>query len=132
MIQNDINISGGNSGGPLFNEKGNMIGINTMTRDGNNINFAVAADHAKKLIQNREKPGIKSEVIINPLTEEKLKQKYPNLQARDSDNDMITDEWYVDTDNNGTPDHLFDDGFDFNTLEVNEDGIIEKIWISNV
>jgi len=129
MIQNDINISGGNSGGPLFNEKGNMIGINTMTVYGNNISLAVAADHAKELIQNREKPGIKSEAIINPLTEETLKQKYPNLQARDSDNDMITDEWWVDADNNGKVDHLFDDGYDPNTGEVNEDGIIEKIWI---
>ena len=41
-VQHDAAISSGNSGGPLINEFGEIVGINTMTiRDGQNVNFAI-------------------------------------------------------------------------------------------
>jgi hypothetical protein len=46
MVQTDTPISPGNSGGGLFDESGNLIGITTMARVGfgvQNLNFAIAA-----------------------------------------------------------------------------------------
>jgi len=54
-IQTSAPISPGNSGGPLFNEQGEVIGITTFSiRDteglAQNLNFAVAIDEAKPLM----------------------------------------------------------------------------------
>ena len=52
LIQNNAQISPGNSGGPLFNEQGKMIGINSWSEPGaQNLNMAIAVSHVKKLIQ---------------------------------------------------------------------------------
>ncbi len=49
-IQHDAPISGGNSGGPLINRYGEVIGINTWTvRDSQNLNFAIALTELDKL-----------------------------------------------------------------------------------
>ena len=51
VIQTQTPISPGNSGGPLFVDSGKIIGINTWGADGQNLNFAVAVDHAKEFIK---------------------------------------------------------------------------------
>ena len=51
VIQTQTPISPGNSGGPLFSENGKIVGINTWGADGQNLNFAVAVDHAKEFIK---------------------------------------------------------------------------------
>ena len=49
-IQTTAPISPGNSGGPLFDKYGNVIGINTMQMaDGQNLNFAIPAGEVLKL-----------------------------------------------------------------------------------
>ncbi len=49
-VQHDAAISNGNSGGPLINEYGEVIGINTMTiKDSQNLNFAIAVSEISNL-----------------------------------------------------------------------------------
>lgn len=49
-VQHDAAISSGNSGGPLINEYGEVIGINTFTvMDSQNLNFAIRVSEISRL-----------------------------------------------------------------------------------
>ena len=53
-VQHDAAISSGNSGGPLINQHGEVIGINTWTmRDSQNLNFAIASSELDKLVYGK-------------------------------------------------------------------------------
>ena len=52
-VQHDAPISGGNSGGPLINKYGEVIGVNTWTvLDSQNLNFAIHVSELDKLDTN--------------------------------------------------------------------------------
>ena len=55
LIQTDAAINRGNSGGPLIDRSGRVIGITTLKIAGNSesLGFAVAIDHAGPLIEGR-------------------------------------------------------------------------------
>ncbi|PTW51267.1 MULTISPECIES: Do family serine endopeptidase [Rhodovulum] len=61
FIQTDAAINKGNSGGPLFNEEGEVVGINTAilspTGGSVGIGFAVPSDMAKSVVADLEKGG---------------------------------------------------------------------------
>ena len=115
LIQTQTPISPGNSGGPLFNEKGKLVGINTLKAGGENLNFAVAIKHAKEFI--KKNPGLKK---INPA-ETLMKKDYPNAKIEDYNKNGTIDTWHVDENNNGKIDIVF--------VDDNEDGVIEGILI---
>ncbi len=61
FIQTDASINPGNSGGPLFDEHGNVVGINTaiFSQGGGNIGigFAIPINLAKQLVPQLEEHG---------------------------------------------------------------------------
>ncbi len=61
FIQTDASINPGNSGGPLFDQGGNVVGINTaiFSQGGGNIGigFAIPVNVARELVPQLEKDG---------------------------------------------------------------------------
>ena len=124
VIQTQTPISPGNSGGPLFNENGKIVGINTWGAEGQNLNFAVAVDHAKQFI--KANPNIKNINTVDAV----VKQTYPNAIAEDYNKNGVIDTWYVDMNKNGKIDTALvdddEDGFIEGTLvDDNENGVFE-------
>ncbi|MCX6719718.1 MAG: trypsin-like peptidase domain-containing protein [Candidatus Staskawiczbacteria bacterium] len=80
IIQTDAAINSGNSGGPLLNLKGEVIGINTaMAQGAQSIGFAIPINMAKKDIEQ----VTKTNKIVYPflgvryvLVDEQVKQTY--------------------------------------------------------
>jgi S1-C subfamily serine protease len=55
-VQHDAAMSPGNSGGPLLNMKGEVLGLNTWhIPRGENMNFATSADNIKKFLEKASK-----------------------------------------------------------------------------
>lgn len=58
LIQTDAAINFGNSGGPLINLKGEVVGVNTAIAGGaENIGFAIPINRAKKMIEEVKTKG---------------------------------------------------------------------------
>lgn len=57
-FQMDVSISAGNSGGPLVDQKGNVIGINTSgiynTESGASVNYAIMIDELTRILDNEQ------------------------------------------------------------------------------
>ena len=65
LIQTDASINSGNSGGPLLNEKGQVIGINTSkTSEGESLGFAIPINQAKEIIESVIKNGSYEKVTL--------------------------------------------------------------------
>lgn len=111
VIQTQTPISPGNSGGPLFGDTGKIIGINTWGAEGQNLNFAVAVDHAKEFI--KANPNIKNVSPINTI----IKKEYPNAKTQDYNKNGIIDTWLIDENKNGK--------IDLGFVDDDENGIIE-------
>ena len=79
MIQTDAAINGGNSGGPLLDSNGSVIGINTaiLGRTNIGIGFAMPINRAKALLSDfqagrvteRPKAGVTTEYVAGDLAE---------------------------------------------------------------
>lgn len=65
LIQTDASINSGNSGGPLFNAEGKVIGINTAkmsTAEG--LGFSIPINTAKPIIEQIIKDGVLTQVYV--------------------------------------------------------------------
>ena len=77
-IQTDAAISFGNSGGPLINSRGQVIGINSaVSRQASNIGFAVPINQARSVIPQLKKQGRVERGYIGVT----LRDVDPDLQA---------------------------------------------------
>lgn len=76
LIQTDTAINSGNSGGPLINTKGEVIGINTLkASDGaEGIGFAIPVNDVKDKIESLSKPILNLGVSIRAIDESMAKQ----------------------------------------------------------
>jgi S1-C subfamily serine protease len=55
LVQTDAATNPGNSGGPMLDRNGNVIGITTMGyKNAEGLNFGVAIDHARDLLEGRQ------------------------------------------------------------------------------
>ncbi|MGE3278734.1 MAG: S1C family serine protease [Candidatus Altimarinota bacterium] len=81
IIQTDAAINSGNSGGPLLNTKGELIGVNfSAVMGAENISFAVPVSHVKQLLQSYDVSLIKKN---NPeARQQRLQQVRAEREAR--------------------------------------------------
>lgn len=74
--QTSIPVQPGNSGGPLFNEKGQLIGIiNSKIKEADNVSYAIKLNYLKNLIELLpDSPSLPSDQCLNTISiEEKVK-----------------------------------------------------------
>lgn len=79
-LQLDAALNPGNSGGPLLNDRGDIIGINTfMVEKGNNIGFSLPVKYLKKSIEEfkqDEREGARCISCVNIVFEGEAKNGY--------------------------------------------------------
>ena len=123
LIQNTAPILGGSSGGPLLNERGQIIGVNTIGDSSANFNFAVGVNHIRNLLE-KVPHSIKFNLDkIKTVNEKELSKQFTNITPGDYNDNGIIDEWSVDTNNNNINDTLY--------VDDDEDGRIERIYIDS-
>ena len=135
VIQTQAAINPGNSGGPLFNKNKELIGLNTFTSEGENLNFAIAINDVidfinekPKKIEKKKSKYIQKKEKGNTWIKKKKKKKsekgsvdLSDAREVDMNKNGIIDAWLVDENNNGIYEIAYGD--------ENEDGVIEIVAI---
>tara|TARA_B110001450_G_scaffold237635_1_gene244047 strand:- start:123 stop:1403 length:1281 start_codon:yes stop_codon:yes gene_type:complete len=123
FIQNTAPIQGGSSGGPLLNERGQIIGVNTIGDSSANFNFAVGVNHIRNLLE-KVPHSIKFNIDkIKTVNEKELSKQFTSITPGDHNDNSIIDQWSVDTNDNNINDTLY--------VDDDEDGRIERIYIDS-
>ena len=132
VIQIQVPINPGNSGGPLFNKNKKLIGVNTFTADGENLNFAISVNDMVEFLNKPEKKIKENKYIQKKkkgptwitkknkkVKKNSIDKKYPNAEKGDMNENGSTDVWFLDENKNGK--------IDAAVIDANEDGIIEAV-----
>jgi S1-C subfamily serine protease len=132
VIQIQVPINPGNSGGPLFNKNKKLIGVNTFTAEGENLNFAISVNNLIEFLNKPEKKIKKNKYIQKKkkgptwitkknkkVKKNSIDKRYPNAQKGDLNKNGSTDIWFLDENKNGK--------IDAAVIDANEDGIIETV-----
>ena len=138
VIQHEVPTNPGNSGGPLFNERGHVIGVNSFKDSkGEVINFSVSTDEIDKFLKEKIVEKKKSQYIQkkskqtwiqkkskkkNSLTDG-IKKNFPDAKPHDENKNGIYDTWWIDENKNGIIDTAF--------VDDNEDGLIEAVLVDD-
>lgn len=77
FYQTDLNIDEGNSGGPLINLRGEVIGINTVKVESSGLSFSMRVDSAMEIISQLNEEGR----VVRPFLGLKLVTLSPTLLA---------------------------------------------------
>ena len=135
VIQTQASINPGNSGGPLFNKDKELIGVNTFTSEGENLNFAIAVDDVITFINEKPQPikKKKSQYIKKKekgntwikkkkkKTSEKGSVDLSDAKEIDYNQNGVIDAWLIDKNNNGIYEKLY--------VDKDENGIVEAVAI---
>ena len=132
VIQTDASINPGNSGGPLFNKKKKLVGVNSFTSEGENLNFAISSDDLIEFINQVSQTDVENSYIkkkkkkgntwIKKKSNKKKNintEKYENSKKLDLNNNSVTDAWLVDENKDGN--------YEKAIFDSNEDGVIEAV-----
>jgi len=150
IIQHEVPTNPGNSGGPLLDERGLMVGVNSFMRMNSDlINFSVSIEEVLKFlkeeikedkpdyIKKKKKPSYitvkckeKSKYLQKKCEKKQsgkdidgIKKTFPNAVAADTNKNGVNDTWYIDDNKNGKIDTAL--------IDDNEDGIIEAIILDD-
>ncbi|MDR0851772.1 MAG: S1C family serine protease [Clostridiales Family XIII bacterium] len=82
LIQVDAAINSGNSGGPLLNNRGEVIGVNTAKASAEGMGFAIPINTAKPIIERVIATGSFERVYmgVSASNAEEISVQYPNLK----------------------------------------------------
>lgn len=124
IIQITAPISRGNSGSPVFNMKGQVVGVVTVSTTGQNINLAIGAARVEQLLagQLRSLPGVLAKERIGDLGESSYRTGLNSLWLGNYDNAI----GYFETAANNNPrraDAWVQVGYCKVKLGKNEEGI---------
>jgi S1-C subfamily serine protease len=143
VIQTQTPLNPGNSGGPLLNDDGVLVGVNSFIRmDTEGINYAVSLSDIRRFLTAQDDRWIEQPVlpenyeidadaiwrladqdgngIIDTTVLDTNENDVPDLVAYDEDEDGIMDYFELDANENGTADAVI--------RPVMEDGQLIFVW----
>jgi S1-C subfamily serine protease len=91
ILQSDLPLNPGNSGGPMINSSAEVIGINTaVIRDAQGISFSIAIDMAKDIANQLIKYGRVTRAYLGLMLQEiKISQRVKNYHRLSGQNGLL-------------------------------------------
>ena len=93
LIQVDAAINSGNSGGPLLNSRGQVIGVNTAKAQAEGMGFAIPINTAIPIVEKVLRDGVFERVFmgVSAADVQVIKNNYPNVEILADSGAVITD-----------------------------------------